>query len=111
MADSLIPDLSDLFPDMLVYTPTTSVDGRGTMTPGTPVNIQASVVGKVRNVAMPDGQLQISSVQAHLAGVFGVTVQGKFTLPVRFVPRSPKPLAVDHATDENGAHHEVVYFQ
>jgi hypothetical protein len=47
-----------------------------------------------------------------------LTVEGyRFVLPSRFEPRGDeggqvglKALAVHHASDENGAHHEVVYF-
>jgi len=46
-----------------------------------------------------------------VAGVPGATVNDRFTLPARFSPLQPLPLAVEHVPDENGPHHEVVYFR
>lgn len=78
---------------------------------GATQTVPARVIGKVRAVADETGRQRLSTVQATLAGVFNVSVGDRFTLPPRFQPNQPPAIAVDHLTDENGPHHEVVYFQ
>ena len=41
---------------------------------------------------------------------FNVTADDRYTLPSRFDPQQPKAINIDHETDENGPHHEVVMF-
>jgi hypothetical protein len=49
-------------------------------------------------------------VQALVGGVYNLTTEHLFTLPSRFTPHVQFAIAVDHATDEHGPHHERVYF-
>lgn len=108
--DPLFAELADLFPDTVTLVAQT-FDHQGAATPGASVDVKAHVIGKTMQVRdVKSGQLTVSTVQAVLFGAPGATVDHKYTLPVRFNPRSPKAIAVDHHTDESGAHHETVYF-
>lgn len=106
----IIDDLADLFPDTVVMTTMGAGDRYGAKTPGTAVSIPAYVSGKETIVRDATGQQRTSSVHAVLAGTFGATPDHKFTLPDRFNPREPAVIAVMRSSDEDGAHHETVYF-
>lgn len=107
---SLIPHLIDLFPDEITYEPPAAIDGEGTITPGPAVTIPCKCTRGHRLTRGRDGREQVSTVQAELAGVFGVVADGIFTLPARFDPQQPKAISVTSEADEGGAHHEVVMF-
>jgi hypothetical protein len=51
-----------------------------------------------------------SAVTMYVAGVYGLTIDYELSLPAQFSPASPEPIAVNLEPDENGSHHEVVYF-
>lgn len=120
MAAPLIGELAELFPDDVTVEPFVSADENGDATYGTAFTVKARVIGRTKLVADSDGQEQVSSVQALLAGAFGVTAEDRFTLPVRFSTnsrnpsdlgaRQPRAISIDRETDENGAHHETVQF-
>lgn len=109
-----------MFPDKITIEPTTGSDAYGTKTYGASYIVDARIVGRVKIVADQDGKESVSSVQATLAGSFNVSAADRFTLPARFssnptdpdeiIARQPQALAVDQTSDENGPHHEVVYF-
>lgn len=112
MPNEIVTDLLDMFADTVIYEPRLTTDGKGKATydVANPVTIRAMVYGKVMQVRDPNGHVVKSTVQAILAGHNNVSVLGRFTLPARFAPTQPKALAVDKFSDENGAHHETVYF-
>ena len=127
MADPLIPLLLDFFPDTIIVEPFTGNNRYGVKTYGAPLGtggvIRARITGKVQTVEGDDGQEHVSRVNALLAGAYGVTAQDRFTLPVRFSTdknastpedqlraRQPTALSVAQVSDENGPHHERVYF-
>ncbi len=111
MADPIVDDLADLFTDTVTVESCVSVDGFGNPTYAAGAARAARVSGKVMTVRDQQGHETVSTVQVTLAGAFGVTVKDRFTLPARFVPTQPLPIAVKEASDENGPHHETVYFQ
>lgn len=118
--DPLIADLLDLMVDTVGVEAPGSESETGVVTYGTQTNVSARVFGRLQDVLGDDGKEHTSRVQATLAGAFGVTVRHRFTLPARFstnpantsdlAARQPKAISVKHESDENGAHHEVVYF-
>jgi len=110
MPPPIIPDLLDFFPDVVLVEPFLGKTTLSSSTYGTVVSHPAKVQGRHTKVRTSDGTEQVSSVNVLFAGVFGVQVRDRFTLPTRFSPTQPTPLAVSRATDENGAHHERVYF-
>lgn len=104
------PDLLDLFPDVIIMQATTA-DRYGALTPvSDPVEIPCYISGDVREIKTREGATRISTVQATLAGVFDATPDHTYTLPSRFVPQNPTPIAVQKFSDEDGPHHEVVLF-
>lgn len=105
---SLLPELADLFPDSVTID-TGTTDGYGAFSLVSTRTVPARVVGRVRMVRDQTGQERVSTVQAWLT-ITGASVADRFTLPARFVPRQPPAIAIGHSTDEDGAHHEVVYF-
>lgn len=111
MADQIVDDLLDFFSDELLVQERLSVDnfGRPTYSP-TVLSIPAKITGKVQLIRSEAGQERVSTVQATTAGAFGLTTSHLYTLPARFDPLQPPALAVAKITDENGPHHERVYF-
>jgi hypothetical protein len=113
-------DLLALFPDTVTVEPYLSEDRFGKASYGAAFDCPARVIGRTRMTMDTDGQERSSNVQAVLAGSFGVTPQDRYTLPERFsinpldtsdiTHRQPTAIAVDKETDENGPHHETVYF-
>jgi len=86
-------------------------DGMGKVTSwSAPTTLKARVIGQHRMVRDLAGQERVSSVRAWFPGTYSLTVEHEFTLPARFSPQTPKPISVEHYSDENGPHHEVVNF-
>jgi len=109
----IVPDLLDLFPDVVVIEHRLTTAGFGVETYASGVDVvsaPARIVGQVTEVRGPDGQLVRSTQHAVLAGVFDITVLDRFTLPSRFPIVRPRAVAIRLSTDENGPHHETVYF-
>lgn len=106
----IVDDLEDMFPDTVVMETLSSGDRYGAKTASTSVSISAYVSGRETKVRDNQGQMRTSSVHATLAGCYGATPDHRFTLPDRFNPRQPVVLAVMRSTDEDGPHHETVYF-
>jgi hypothetical protein len=113
-------ELMDMFGDDVIVEPFLSVDSHGVVTYGPPTTYPARVIGRSRMALDADGREHVSNVQAMFPGEFGLSAQDRYTLPVRFssAPRDPDnlygrqpvALAVDRSTDENGPHHQTVYF-
>jgi len=107
---SIIPDLLDLFPDIVVVEEPTGFDRTGKpLGYGAARQLPARVLGQNKIVRGSDGQEKVSSVTVLFGGAFGVTPKARVTLPARFVPRNPTVIAISHGEDENGAHHERAY--
>lgn len=124
MPPPIVPDLVELMVDTVQVESCTGSDRYGARSYAAPAQRQAYVIGRTRLVRGQDGRERVSTTQAILAGVFGVTVQDRYTLPARFSrtpqetdptralqARQPEAIAVDHQSDENGGHHETVYFE
>lgn len=112
MPNEIVTALLDLFPDTVRLRNRAATSGFGNESWAAFVspNPRARIVGKKMNIEGPNGQVIKSSMHVILAGVFDVTVLTEITLPARFLPRIPKIVAVRYSTDENGPHHETVYF-
>lgn len=108
---SIVRDLRDLFPDTVVWEKTLETDRYGKITSKAAAkSLRCRVAGKRTDVKRPGGEVVISDVKCVIAGVYGVSVEDTFTLPSRFKPQAPPAIMVHQGTDENGAHHETVYF-
>jgi len=111
MALPITDALADFFVDTISVQAVTR-DGFGKATAsGAPVTYKARVVSQHRTFRTKDGQEITSTVKAWVPGSNGfTTLNHEYTLPVRFVPRAPVALHVEHLSDENGGHHEVLHF-
>ena len=120
MAAPIYDDLAEMFPDEVTIEPFIGADRYGKPEYTSPFTVAARVIGRTRMALDADGQERVSNIQAVLKGFFGATPQDRYTVPARFSlnpldptdieARQPRALAVDKETDENGAHHETVYF-
>lgn len=112
MADPIVPDLLDMMPDELIAQPVVLDEYGGFMASGQAVVVPCYIEEENRVVREPSGREVTSTAQAYCGGEFGFTVRGfKYTLPARFEPREElTAIRVRHASDENGAHHDVVMF-
>jgi len=109
--DSIIDDLIDLFPHEVIVEHFLTSDGMGgSRTYGDPVIWPARVKGQHKLVKDFAGIEKMSTVNVVFAGVPGAKAKDRYTLPIEFVPQQPKAISIDHSPDENGAHHERVYF-
>lgn len=120
MAQQLIADLADLFPEAVLVEPCTGEDALGARTYGTAVSRACRITQRVQRVNDMSGQERVSHLNILLAGDFGYTVKDRYTLPARFAPssaevsdvtkRQPVAVSVAYASDENGPHHQRIYF-
>jgi hypothetical protein len=100
-------------PDTLIATPGTELDAFGKFTATTPVlNLPCYISGKVRLVRDNTGREVVSNVKVTVGGVNNLTVRlHRYTLPARFEQKDDlRAILVKHVSDENGPHHEVVFF-
>jgi hypothetical protein len=107
----IVDDLLDLFPDEVLITPGTRNSFGEFNATGPAVIRKAHVFGQIRQTRSQwDGLMKTTTITAILAGDFSTLVSARFTLPSRFVPNQPIAVAVAKHTDDNGPHHETVYF-
>ena len=123
MPSPITEDLAELFADTITVEPYLSETRYGVPTYGASFPCSAKVTGRTKIAIDSDGVERVSNCQVVIKGAFGVSPQDRYTLPVRFsinplatTPegllegRQPRAIAVDQESDENGAHHETVYF-
>jgi hypothetical protein len=111
MADQLIPYLLDMYRDTLTYEPPGGTDQYGDPAPyGDPQVITCRLIGRNRMARDATGTEKLSTLQAEIAGHFGLNPEGRFTMPIRFNGIRPKAIAIESVPDENGPHHETVFF-
>jgi hypothetical protein len=112
MPASIVPALLDLFSDTVTLeragTPNTF--GEVTYSAAVSPSPRARIVEKTMQIRNLSGQRVKSSQHIILAGVYNVTILDRITLPDRYPLRTPKIVGTKISTDENGPHHETVYF-
>jgi hypothetical protein len=92
-------------------TPILTYNSFGTPTSlGTPQNLRAQVVGEHRTVFGKDGKEAVSNVHAILARPYNVNMDAIYQLPSSFAPRTPPVINIISEPDENGEHHQTIYF-
>lgn len=107
----ILDDLLDLFPDTVTVEESLGEDKYGKALGYGPAKVYpARVAGQIKMVRGMDGQERVSSLQVLLGTNEKISVKARFTLPARYVPNQPKAIAVRESTDENGPHHNRVYF-
>lgn len=112
MPKEIVTDLLDMFPDKVVLERRGATDGFGEESGWAVIDsaVKARIADKTMNVRNSTNQVVASKQHVILAGVFELTELDRVTLPARFSVRQPQIVAVETTTDENGPHHETVYF-
>lgn len=107
----ILNDLADMFPDTMTVTPITK-DGFGkVIASGTAFPVKVKLSNSEAQVMSEGVGLVTSNLQAIVLGAYNLTTdKHRYTLPSRFSPREPKPVSIGRRSDENGAHHETVFF-
>ena len=57
-----------------------------------------------------NGKDTVSKVHIVFNGHFGFNLKDEFTLPPEFDTTKPRAIAIQEASDENGRHHQTVFF-
>ena len=107
----IIGDLLDLFPDTIEVRRALTFDGYGNVATFGPVEtFPANIIGRTMTVLDKSGIEQTSTRHVIIGAPANTSVRDEFTLPARFDPRVKPAISIRYATDENGAHHETVFF-
>lgn len=110
MPDEIISELLDMFGSTMIYEPPLTPDESGDVPFGPPITIPVRFVGGHKPIRDRTGREQMSTVRAWCAGIFDLDIDGRFTLPSPHDPSQPEAIDVRVIDDENGPHHEVVFF-
>jgi hypothetical protein len=111
MPDPIIDDLQDMFPDTILWEKFLSSSGFGRDVFQSPQSLPASISKGIDITLNIGGREKVSSVQVIIGGYYGLSVKDRYTLPARFAPlQQPPAVSVISTSDENGPHHETVYF-
>jgi hypothetical protein len=103
--------LRDFLTDTMMVARTTSQDIYGTKTVDSEGPYRCRIIGKDMKVVQDTaGQEQVSHLHAIFDGDYGFRIKDQFTCPTRFPGFVFIAIAVNYATDENGASHQRVYF-
>jgi len=109
---TMLDDLADLFSDeILVFAPSApdGVGGAGWVVSGTARQGHVGAGGEQRTSGV-SGQLYVTKGKINFAGAYGIQPGWKLTLPADF---DPQVVIVEEAAkprDEDGAHHDKVFF-
>lgn len=111
MAGSIIPALSDMFPDVVTVRHITGKDGFGRVQgTGSASTIPCKIRATRQMVTSEAGDQRKATLRLVTAGYFALVETDQFTLPAAYGPSPKSPLSVDTKHDENGPHHQTVYF-
>lgn len=108
---SIIKALRKLFPHTIGVEPFVSSNISGDATYGASVDRKGRVKGQHIIVRDDQGREIVSTVNIVFAGAFDITAKDRFTLPASFTPQTPVAISVSTAADENGPHHDRVFFK
>jgi hypothetical protein len=100
-------EFADLMPHTVVVRKQTSLDKYGVAARGAATTVQGRVVQTPKMVRLDDGREVVSSAHFYTAGPAGILTTDEITLPDG---STPVIMRVDHYPDEDGSHHEVVWF-
>ncbi len=114
MASSIFTALTDLMADTVSAQFGTKNTYGTWVASGDATNMTAYIAGSHRLVRDVRGQETVSTFRAIVGPTPDlVTSSGeyRFTLPARYSPRSNlQAISIGQRSDENGAHHQVVFF-
>ena len=110
MGGEFMAELKELMAGEIVVESAGAPDGYGDRTYGDPQTIQCRIVGGNKPARDRNGLETISTVQVWLAGIFGVTIDDRYTLPAGHAPQQPEAIDVKVVTDEDGPLYEKIMF-
>ncbi len=123
MAEPITSDLLDLMPDTIIAHSNTgdgARDGKGNVIDDNapaPITIQGRYSGSMRRLGRgANGKELVSTLRFTTGSVNGLSVEGfRFMLDDRYnvggsADTPIEPLMVKPVSDENGPHHEVIFF-
>ena len=105
----MLDGLSDLFPHVVNVTRQT-FDGWGKATAGASFTVPSYVYGEASRVTNGKGITVDSKYKMVTNGYFALSEADAFVLPAQFHVVSGACVAVEDHSDEDGAHHQTVYF-
>ncbi len=100
-------EFEELMPDQVTWQPRTGRDAYGRDTYGTAQTVKCRIVRRPRMVRGPEGREEVSSTTIYVAGVKGIKIDDKITLP-NWVAGDDQPdiLSVFTYPDEDGPYYE-----
>lgn len=98
----------DCMSSTITREPFVSHDKYGEETYGAAVPIQCRVQEKIERVAIASGEEVLSRGRVYLGSITGVETKDRITLPDG---TTPEILSVQKVNDEDGPHHEVLFFK
>lgn len=108
---NILDHLKDMFPDMIpVRRRISSSFKGGSVDYSASKNFRGFIVGQHTMVRDINGKDVVSKAHIVFHGHFGFKLTDEFTLPPEFGTAKPRAIAVQEATDENGRHHQTVFF-
>ena len=108
---NIIDELIDLFPHKISIEFYISSDGYGDRTYGILRTYTCRITSHNMTMRDSSGETVISGMTVLFPCCLGITIKDRYTLPIQFTPRNPIPIAIKRLSDENGLHHERVYFK
>ena len=107
----ILKHLKDMFPDMIPVRRFISSSYKGgSVVYSTSKNFRAFAVGQHTMVRDINGKDVVSKAHIVFHGYFGFKLTDEFTFPPEFETTKPRAIAIQEATDENGRHHQTVFF-
>jgi hypothetical protein len=100
-------EFAELMVDTVLVAKLSARSAYGDRTYGADVSYEARVVVQNKMVRTQQGDEVVSRSHAYIFGAPGITVDDRVTLADG---SQPVLLSVEQFPDENGAHHEVLYF-
>jgi hypothetical protein len=100
-------DFDELMTQTLTLEPRSAVDKYGEESYGAAVSVTCRIVGMPKMVRAADGREVVSNGHAFTSGPSGATVTDRLTLPDS---THPVIIRVDSFPDEDGPHHDIIYF-
>ncbi len=85
-------------------------DNFGETTYGGAFIVKGRIKGGNKITRNRDGKEVVSTIQFTVNGVFDLSTDDRYTLPSPWKPTQPVAVNVEISTDENGPHHEKVFF-
>ncbi len=108
---TMLDDLADFFPDTILMQAPSDPDGVGDAGWASGVNRAGRVGGGGEQRTSPaTAQLYVTKGKVNFAGAFGIQPGWQLTLPADFDPRVVIAEEVHRPRDEDGAHHDKVFF-